>query len=235
MNHCVSPINILDSTGRSTFHVSVGCSCHPAYWLRTLGLRTCSMPFDWLLGSPEYFMAYINNMIENRFADWLESLILNHRGKVISSLYEKVELFHHQALVNSDPRIVSCEIQKLQRRADRFLMALPEFNSYYFYYPLFKWRSHQSFINELSRFSLHAKGRIIVYYVSDISPEGIRELPEDASTFNSLVDQYVPMPLEIIAVHHRRDRRVHNIWGQEPDFLRPLSHFRLPSCASVEP
>lgn len=226
-------VNLLDSVGQSAFHISVGCSCHPAYWLRRLGLRTCSMPFDWLLSSPEYFMAYVNAMIENEFANWLETLILNHRGKVISSLYEKVELFHHQALMDADPQVVSCEMQKLQRRADRFLASISEFNSYYFYYPLFKWRSHRTFLNELSLFSRRIKGRIVIYYVSDISPEEAMEMPEDASTFMDLVDQYVPMSVEIIAVHHRRDRRLHGIWGQEPEFLRPSTHFLIPKCVSM--
>lgn len=210
-------------------HISLGCNCHPAYWLRELGLRTSSMPFDWLLGSPEHFMHFVNESIQADFAGWPSLLTLNQRGKVVCELYPYIELFHHQCLLDEEQGIAVREVLKLKRRAKRFMDALGSFNSYYIFYPMFKWRSHRTFLDELSRFATFASGRVVVYYVSDVLPDGQLSGEDDHDAFVSLINQYPDMPINTCALFHKRDRRVHSIWGQEPDFLRPCSIYRVRS------
>lgn len=199
----------------------MGSNCHPAYWLKSLGLRTASMPFDWTLARPHELLACANDLIENNFENWLSELSKNHRGHVIDPQFPSVELFHHKSLISDDPSESQKEKDKLLRRGRRFMEAIKNrHNSYYIFYPLQHWKSHEQFCDELVRFSEATRGNLLIYYVSDYLNDG-KPCPEnDINLYYTCAYQIIPTRFNTRIIHHRRDRRLHNIWGQEPDFLR---------------
>ena len=205
-------------------HISLGSNCHPAYWLKILGLSSSYMPFDWTLSSPSNLLACVNDLIENNFESWLSELSTNDRGNVIDSRFPSVELFHHKALISDDPSESSIEKQKLLRRSRRFLKAIKnKYNSYYIYYPLTDFKTHEPFCDELIRFAEVTQGSLLIYYVSDYLENGELAPQNDIELYYNCAYQITPTRFNTRIVHHRRDRRVDNIWGQEPDFLRKNS------------
>ena len=53
--------------------ISLGFFCSPSIWLKGLGLRNRSYPFDWVISSN---MALNNDLIENGFIDFLDEKLL---------------------------------------------------------------------------------------------------------------------------------------------------------------
>ncbi len=100
--------------------ISLGCNCHPAWWLRKLQLRTKLLPFDWLFSKPHEGLAYALKVQANDFADCFEDVVLNAGVRPYSTHYPEVELFHHHDLVADDPKLRAAEKGKLVSRARAF-------------------------------------------------------------------------------------------------------------------
>ena len=84
-------------------YVSLGADCGTAIILKQLGLRTCSLPFDWVVTYEG-----ITNIINNDFTNYLPESVNN---------YEKLNknsgtLFLH----NNFP----CDLEKMNKRIDTF-------------------------------------------------------------------------------------------------------------------
>lgn len=60
-----------------TIYIPIGAACPCAYMLRVAGLRTCSMPFDWIIPLPEQVM----DMMHNDFADYLDKAQYTHEAE----------------------------------------------------------------------------------------------------------------------------------------------------------
>jgi len=95
--------------------IPLGCDCHPAYCLQKLHIRTQSFPFDWLNTKASKGICFVNDNIETGFTHFLDNLIVNGNGNVISNHYPDTEFIHEAHLIdNADSRL------KIKRRIKRF-------------------------------------------------------------------------------------------------------------------
>lgn len=96
--------------------IPIGCDCHPAYMLSKLNLRKSSMPFDWLNTDPVLGIQYVFDNFKSNFNLFLEDLVLNEKGNIISKNYPNTEFLHEKDLIeNPISRL------KFSRRIERFL------------------------------------------------------------------------------------------------------------------
>ena len=92
--------------------VPLGCDCHPAQVLKTLHLRECSLPFDWLNISPMETFAYVNENLRHEFRDFLRDVRRNERGHFIAGRFPCAEFMH-------EPDLDAAEVQaKFRRRTE---------------------------------------------------------------------------------------------------------------------
>ena len=197
--------------------ISLGCNCHPAYWLRKTGLASQSLPFDWLLTPAHLGLDYVVQVYRNRFADFLEDLKLNKRSHPVSSKYPNTELFHHHALINDDLRKRSEEEEKLSRRALRFMELVQEPVVFLYCYPV-DVRSTRA--DRLARFSLsvdrlleiflHARLHVYLMYDTD----------------NALPSEFISHRERFVVHSYKRDSSVDKLWGTEPEFLSGLGEVK---------
>jgi len=97
-------------------YYSIGCDCHPAYVLTYLKLRHKAGPFDHIdtksIESAEYFLKLTNSS----FLNFLDDLLINNNGKVISKHYPQTEFCHDNDLItNKESK------HKYERRINRFM------------------------------------------------------------------------------------------------------------------
>ncbi len=96
--------------------IPLGCWCHPAEVLKSLGIRRASFPFDWLATHPAKGIAYVNSNIETKFQNFIRELTTNDAGHLVSQHYPYAEFIHYSDLAsNTDRR------QQMMRRSMRFL------------------------------------------------------------------------------------------------------------------
>jgi len=81
--------------------ISLGYACEPALKLRNLGLRTISLPFDWMFVDCNRLFEYINDLINTNFKNFTNDLTYNWRDKVISKHYNYAEFFHYDLIKNT--------------------------------------------------------------------------------------------------------------------------------------
>jgi hypothetical protein len=103
-----------------TMLVSLGCRCHPAWWMRKLNIRVLSLPFDWLLSPPHVGLDYALQLHTNGFDGWLDGLAPSALGHPVAARYPQVELFHHDALLSPDADVRDAERRRMARRAAAF-------------------------------------------------------------------------------------------------------------------
>jgi len=194
--------------------VSLGANCHPAYWLRRHRLSQQAGPFDWLLSPSDVGLEYVAQMSETRFEHFLSDVCLNERGHPVASGYPHTEFFHHHNLLASDPEARRAERDKLARRAQRFLNICSGGKVKFLYCfdvdnlleaTLDESRFHES-IDRLLQ--IWPQARLHLYFLSDF---GI--FPELRAPHNA--DR-----VRLFCYH--RDKTLHEIWGQEPYFLRKI-------------
>lgn len=97
-------------------YYSIGCDCHPSHVLSHLKLRHKAGPFDHIdiksLYSAEYFLKLINSS----FLNFLDDLLVNNNGKVVSKNYSQAEFIHDNDLItNKESK------HKYERRIKRFM------------------------------------------------------------------------------------------------------------------
>ncbi|MEH2279477.1 MAG: DUF1796 family putative cysteine peptidase [Nostoc sp.] len=121
----------------SYYPISLGHSCIPAYHLGLFGLRTQSLPFDWLL-SPSYLsIDYAVELIDTNFKYFLSNLEYNHKGIVVSRYFPDVKFPHHDLLKNSGnyhDRLESNEANQIlafERRTKRFINLISSKNVFF--------------------------------------------------------------------------------------------------------
>jgi hypothetical protein len=95
--------------------IPIGCDCHPAYVLQSMGLRGYSLPFDWLNMDPLKSFDYVSDCVSNEFVDFMNNLKINERGFYISNNYPFVEFMHEKNLLSIDSQ------SKFNRRIVRFI------------------------------------------------------------------------------------------------------------------
>jgi Putative papain-like cysteine peptidase (DUF1796). len=108
--------------------ISLGSFCSPAEWIMELGLRKCAYPFDWLISGD---IALVNELIENKFTDFLDIkqlLVMENQlqGKYLKIQNTKYNIkFFHDFLKDEDlaSQIVGIKT-KYDRRINRFYEAL---------------------------------------------------------------------------------------------------------------
>lgn len=206
--------------------ISLGCNCHPAWWLRKLKLRTQSMPFDWLLSKPHVGLDYAVNMYLNGFDGWLDGLSVNSRGHPVAARYPAVELFHHHDLVDHDADRRAAECNRLVQRAHAFRVAVDAGHVDFLYcYPM-----HDKLprAEELAKFeaavgqalSAWPHARLHVYFMADVA--GLAGAP-----------LLTPQP-RLVEHAYFRDQSVDKNWGTEPPFLRAIAAAEETSSGQVE-
>lgn len=195
--------------------ISLGCNCHPAWWLRKLKLRTQSLPFDWLLSKPHVGLDYALQVHANGFAGWLDDLAVNPRGHPVAARYPAVELFHHHDLVDADPERRVAEKTRLVQRARAFEAAAGEHGVQFLYcYPM---HDRLPRAEDLAQFDAAVDRALAawphatlhVYFMADV--EGLLSAPLLA-----------PRP-RLVEHAYFRDQSVDKNWGTEPPFLRAIA------------
>jgi hypothetical protein len=113
--------------------ISIGPNCHPAWNLKMLGLRSISLPFDWLLTNKYRVFEYTNDLINSNFKNFTKNLTYNHRGKVISKNYNFVEFFHYDLIKNTNLNRPEDNnknlLEMMTRRANRFMNIISNKNN----------------------------------------------------------------------------------------------------------
>ena len=85
--------------------VPIGGDCHPAYLLKMMHLRECSLPFDWLGIQPETTFAYVLDCIQTKFSKTFSDMDFNEKRQVISRNYPTTK-FNHEACVVHNKYVV---------------------------------------------------------------------------------------------------------------------------------
>lgn len=116
--------------------ISLGCNCHPAYWMKLSKATVESFPFDWLLSKGHLGLNNVADVVENEFDGFIDDLKVNHRGHPVAKRYPNIELFHHHDLVSEDLELKKNEIDKINRRVERFKAQAKEVNDFLYCYPL---------------------------------------------------------------------------------------------------
>lgn len=106
--------------------IPIGCDCHPAYMINTLGLRKESLPFDWLDTHSLFALQYAFENISSKFKFFLCDLKKNKEGKVYSSHFDFSLFFHYDDL-NENIEFQS----KLKKRGLRLLKYKKNKSCYY--------------------------------------------------------------------------------------------------------
>ncbi|MEH2069536.1 MAG: DUF1796 family putative cysteine peptidase [Nostoc sp.] len=121
----------------SYYPISLCHNCIPAHYLEVFGLRTQSLPFDWLL-SPSYLsIDYAVELIDTNFKYFLSNLEYNHEGIVVSGCFPNVKFWHHDLLRNSSnygDRLENSEANQIlafERRAKRFMNLISSKNVFF--------------------------------------------------------------------------------------------------------
>lgn len=97
-------------SGSNTF-VSLGENCSSAWYLKQLGLKQGSFPFDWIFSSPEI----VTHCINDGFASYLNKNYINDAGNSAGhSLYHS-SFFNHRSPLKSDG-----DFNYYQRCCERF-------------------------------------------------------------------------------------------------------------------
>jgi len=194
--------------------VSLGCDCHPAWWLRKLGLRTQSLPFDWLLSKPHLGLDYAVSVFENGFADCYEDLSTNARGHPVSAHYPRTELFHHHDLVAADATVRAAEKAKLVQRARQFRDLLSHTQVDFLYcYPL---TGHKPPADQLAAFSASIDRALATWTPSTLHVYFL------ADQQGLLGESFLERRPRLVEHAYFRDQTVDKNWGTEPAFLRTL-------------
>ena len=111
----------------SYYPIPLGHNCIPAYHLSRLGLRTESLPFDWLLSPSHLTINYAVELINTNFKYFLCDLQYDHQGVVVSGKYPEVKFWHHDLLKNRIHMSKGWEssesnlILAFERRTERFI------------------------------------------------------------------------------------------------------------------
>ncbi len=198
-----------------TILVSLGCNCHPAWWLRKLNLRGPAMPFDWLLSKPHLGLDFAVTVQDNGFDGWLDGLSVNARGHPVSSRYPAIELFHHHDLVADDPELRAAEHKRLTLRAADFGVTVARGGVDFLYcFPLRDKLPQpaelQAFERSVDRaLASWPSATLHVYFLSDAP--GLLGRPL-LKTRDRLVEHA-----------YFRDRNIDRNWGTEPSFLRAIT------------
>ena len=81
-------------------YISLGQNCSSAWYLKQLGLKNESYPFDWIFSSPEI----VFDCIKNNFSKLLEKEQIkpNNKGESAGHLIYHSNLFHHRSPLKSD-------------------------------------------------------------------------------------------------------------------------------------
>lgn len=109
--------------------ISIGSNCDVAFALKKLNLRKESFPFDWLLISYQYGLAYVSQLIETNFNDFLYPLEYDENNKVYPVKYPKLKFYHHDLIANlvyknEDYNNISDLTETFKKRAQRFMNVL---------------------------------------------------------------------------------------------------------------
>lgn len=198
-----------------TMLISLGCNCHPAWWLRKLRLRARSFPYDWLLTKPHLGLEYAVQVFKDGYEDWLDDLSVNTRGHPVAARYPLAELFHHHALLSDDPAIRAAEVERLERRARDFARTVAEGDVTFLY--CYALRGRLPTDGELRTFDQSVDlalatwptARLHVYFLSD-HPGLLLGSPLLA-----------PRP-RLMEHAYFRDQSVDKNWGTEPTFFRAI-------------
>ncbi|MDY3318432.1 DUF1796 family putative cysteine peptidase [Riemerella anatipestifer] len=155
--------------------ISIGSDCHSAYILNAMNIRKESFIFDWLYTDSRLGIQYVTENIKNSFEFFLQNLVKNERGHVISKNFPMTEFFHEQNLIDSE-----ADRRKMRKRAVRFLNAIKKENISFLYVinpehfsDLEDINSFISSINELNRLTGYRhKLKIFIkchVYITDFS------------------------------------------------------------------
>ncbi|MCU7542449.1 DUF1796 family putative cysteine peptidase [Riemerella anatipestifer] len=108
--------------------ISIGSDCHSAYILNAVNIRKESFVFDWLYTDSRLGIQYVNENIKNNFEFFLQNLVKNERGHIISEKFPMTEFFHEQNLISSE-----ADRSKMRKRAMRFLNTIKKENVSFLY------------------------------------------------------------------------------------------------------
>ncbi|USH05439.1 papain-like cysteine peptidase [Grimontia kaedaensis] len=102
----------MGDSAKNTKFVSLGENCSSAWYLKQLGLKKASYPFDWVFSSPEIILDCLNDNFE-KYLD--KGLIVPKRGGTSAGhSYYHDDLFNHRNPLASDN-----DYSYLQRCCDR--------------------------------------------------------------------------------------------------------------------
>lgn len=98
-------------------YISLGENCSSAWYLKQLGLKTVSNPFDWVFSSPDIILDCVNDNFK-RYLD--KSLIVPAQDNLSAghAIYHR-DFFNHRNPLKSDE-----DYQYYQRCCERFLASL---------------------------------------------------------------------------------------------------------------
>ncbi len=119
------------------YPISLGHNCIPAHYLWKLGLRTMSLPFDWLKSPSHMAIDYAVELIDTNFKYFLSDLQYDHQGIVFSGKYPELKFWHHDLLknkFNKDKEVVSTELNLIlafERRANLFMKLISSKNVFF--------------------------------------------------------------------------------------------------------
>lgn len=210
------------------YPISLGHNCMPAHHLSMLGLRTQSLPFDWLYTPSHLAIEYVSELIETRFQYFLDDLEYNEQNFVISRKYPQSQFIHHDFLENinsSEDTLESTlgnQTLAFRRRADRFLDLITHQSILFvntFSYSratierdaTFFWDSVERFVCLLNDRGVDAKLLVIVYDNTDF---------ELNQTFMP-----VYLPDNTYIRKFTRDTSIHPVFGCKKAFGKVLQEF----------
>ncbi len=107
----------ISKQGPATTHISLGENCSSAWYLKQVGLKKASYPFDWVFSSPDI----VRDCIEDRFATYMDKTQMRPRthGKSAGHDHYHADFFNHR-----NPLASEQDYAYYQRCCDRFLSAL---------------------------------------------------------------------------------------------------------------
>jgi hypothetical protein len=195
--------------------ISLGCNCHPAYWLKKTKLNCQTFPFDWLLmRRPHLGIDYILDVYQKLFSDFTQDLTWNQRGHPVAKNYPLTEFFHHHSLLSEQVEDAILEREKLRRRIERFVQAVKRPVKFVYCYFLYGESMSESAITHFSRsvdrlLQQWQQAELLVYFLSDDK--------------TSLQLPILPVRKRLSVELYYRDKEIDKNWGAEPYFLSELA------------
>ena len=115
---------------KSDAFISLGSACRPAFWLKKSGLRTCSLPFDYMMNySLELVIKTLQSNLLNWFTDFTEEKKTIGLNRVVKDNKTNMVSLHHFPTSQSVNEYLPIFNSIFNRRNNRFRRILSEYRN----------------------------------------------------------------------------------------------------------